>query len=109
MRRRNARGQAEMMGLAVIMILLALGFLFYVKFFLKVPGNNIRASYEQTQLGQTFLNSLAKTELECGISTYTVQRLVKSIASGQPTCDAELTLELFLEGVSAPSPMPLLH
>ncbi len=66
------RGQAEMIGLILIVLLLAAGFLLYIRFSVKAPEESIKARYEQTQMGQTFVTSLAKTQLACGGLTMTV-------------------------------------
>ena len=86
------RAQAEMIGLLLIVILLAIGFLFYVQFSLSGDDRNYQADFAQTQLGQSYVYSLAKTELQCGGQTYTVADLVKEVAQGT-RCPAEDALE----------------
>ncbi len=83
------KGQAEMMGLALIMVLLAVGFLLYVKFAL-VPDTT---PLPRTQLGQTFVNSLVKTEIDCGPSLYTVEELLVMVATENENCDAQGSLQ----------------
>ncbi len=92
------RGQAEIIGLVLIVLLLAIGFMLYVKFGLNADDDSSRASYEQTQLGATFVNSLAKAQLHCGTSSkpYAVEELVKEIAMGTTRCDAEDALTAYL-------------
>lgn len=86
------RAQAEIIGLVLILILLAVGFLLYVRFGLMSPESTMRESYESTQFGQSFVDSLAKSTLKCGGVTYTVQELITEIAKGTTRCPAETTL-----------------
>ena len=78
------KGQSEMIGLALIMILLAVGFLIYVRFTLTTDTVQ---SYEETQLGQTFVNSLAKSDTLCDGERVQVEQLIKELASGEEICN----------------------
>jgi len=79
------KAQAEIIGLVLIVLLLGIGFLLYIKF---SYGNDAtpKSAYESTSLGQSFVNSLAKSELNwCG-KDVSVEAIVKSIATGGETC-----------------------
>lgn len=93
------RGQAEIIGLVVIILLLAVGFLFYVRFNFNHQGHDTKAAFEKSTLGQSFVNSLAETTVICGGINYTVADLVRDVAKGTPRCDAETTLNTFFRGV----------
>ena len=88
------RGQAEIIGLALILVLLGIGFLLYVRFSLTADqGGGMRQRYESTQFGQTFVNSLAKSSIACGGQNYTVEELIKEVAQGTTRCAAEQALD----------------
>jgi hypothetical protein len=83
------KGQAEIMGLVLIVLLIAVGFLLYVKFGLTKQATDVRAQYEQSNLGQTFLNSIVKAEVPCApgdARVYSLQKLLEQTASGKPKC-----------------------
>ncbi len=81
------RGQAEIIGLMLIVILIAIGFLLYVRFSLKADsGPSFKESFEESQLGQTFVNSLAKTEFDCNGQFYTIEEVIEDVAKGTPRC-----------------------
>ncbi len=87
------RGQAEIVGLMLIVVLLAVGFLLYIKFSL-APDQQANAyqNYASTQLDQTFLVSLLSTDAMCGGLRYSVSDLVAAVATGNERCDAETAL-----------------
>jgi len=89
----SRRAQAEMIGLVLIVLLIAVGFLLYVKFSVTGKGGGAQESYETTQLGQSFVNSLAKSTVTCGGVGYSVEELVRDVAAGTTRCPAEQTLE----------------
>lgn len=92
----SKRAQGEIIGLILIVILLAAGFMLYVKFGLNPANTSPKQAYETTQLGQTYVNSLAKATITCGTQSFAVDELVREIAMGTTTCDAETTLNAFI-------------
>jgi hypothetical protein len=76
-----------MIGLVLIVILIAVGFLLYVHFGLNPSNTSPKQEYETTQLGQSFVDSLAKTELQCGQLHPTVEELIREIANGETRCE----------------------
>ena len=67
-REHSRRAQAEIIGLALIVILIAIGFLLYVKFSLTGAGTSARESFEQTNL--------------------TLEKHLQYIADGNPRCSS---------------------
>lgn len=62
---KQKKSQMEIMGLAIIVVLLILGMLFAVKFILFKPATTYRGEYTQTQLAANILNSILNTNTGC--------------------------------------------
>ncbi len=60
-----AKAQMEIMGLAIIVILVALGMLFAVQWMLKAPGVTPAEAVKESQLAANFLNTLLSTSTDC--------------------------------------------
>jgi hypothetical protein len=90
------RAQAEIIGLVLIVLLIAIGFLLYVHFSITGNGGGAQQSYETTQLGQSFINSLVKSKVMCGDVSYSVEDLVRDVAAGTTKCAAEEALDNFI-------------
>jgi len=74
----TTKAQMEMMGLAVIVILLTLGMFFVVKFtLLKEPSDQVQ-TFQQRQIASGFLSTLLTSNAGCG-GTSTFARLVEEI------------------------------
>lgn len=59
----------EVMGLAVIIVLMIIGLFFIIKFNSPKQSDSIEEDYYYTQLGGTFISSLLKTDVEnCGLN-----------------------------------------
>ncbi len=61
---RNSQGQMELMGLAVIIVLVALGMLFALYFVLSAPAN-ANSHVRETMMAANFLNTLSRTTTDC--------------------------------------------
>ena len=61
----NKKGQMEIMGLAIVVILMVSGMLFAVKFVLFKPETTYRKDYTNTQLAANMLNTLLNTNTNC--------------------------------------------
>lgn len=61
----NKKAQMEIMGLAIVVVLLVLGMLFTVKFVLFKPQETYRKDYINTQLTANMLNTLLNTNTLC--------------------------------------------
>ncbi len=83
----SRRGQAEIIGLLLIVILLAIGFLLYIRFSLQSEENSFKTSFETSQLGQSFVTSLVASNRPCGVQESTLGGLLKEIARGTGKCD----------------------
>lgn len=96
------RGQAEIVGLLIIVMLITVGFLFYVRFVLYTEGNLIVDAHEETQLGQTFVNSLAVTDVTCGSRRFSVESMIRDIAAGRAgsaPCDMAQELDAAITAI----------
>lgn len=67
------------MGLAVIVILLALGIFFITKFTLIKTGPSEAQTFQQKQLSGAFVNTLLNSNIVCGRSTVTFTRMVQDM------------------------------
>lgn len=75
------RSQMEIMGLAVIIILLALGLLFVVRFMILKEPSQIKNSFTQTEMAANLVNSVLKTSSGClGMS---ISEVLKDCAVSQ--------------------------
>jgi hypothetical protein len=86
------QGQAEIFGLVLIVLFIAIGFLLFIRFTLNSDqGQSLKAVYDGKQTGQTFVNSLTKVELDCGNGKVaSIRDLLIDLASGKEhTCDGE--------------------
>ncbi|RME30835.1 hypothetical protein D6789_04480 [Candidatus Woesearchaeota archaeon] len=90
------RGQAEIIGLVIIVILITLGFLLYVGFTLSRETRTTNDYVGQTQLGQTLVNALATTDIFCGANHAAVEDLIRDVVVGRSVpCDAAREVETF--------------
>ena len=58
---KTRKSQMEMFGIAIVVVLLALGMLFAVRFVLLKPQENIKQSFTQKEIAQNFIEVLVKT------------------------------------------------
>tara|TARA_Y100000310_G_scaffold296407_1_gene328636 strand:- start:1114 stop:1662 length:549 start_codon:yes stop_codon:yes gene_type:complete len=64
--KKTKRGQFEIMGLAIVVILMILGMLFVVRFVLLKPQTTIKQSYADTVLAANLKNSILLFTTQCG-------------------------------------------
>jgi len=62
---KRKQGQMEIMGLAIVVILIVLGMLFAVRFVLFKPQTSYRQEYTTTQLAANMLNTIINTNTPC--------------------------------------------
>jgi len=79
---RKKKAQMEIMGLAIIVVLLVLGMLFAIKYVLFKPQTDYRGEYTKTQLAANLLNSIVNTNTEC--NQITISGLLQDAARTQP-------------------------
>jgi hypothetical protein len=96
------KGQTEIMGLAIVVILVTLGLFFAVMFGPKTPSKSIVKEYSNEELSQDFVITLLNTETECG---YDFNKLIRDCAANlqeiecyeMSSCDyMNLTIETIL-------------
>lgn len=59
------KAQMEILGLAMIVLLMSVGILFVIKFVFLTPSESPRATFTQKQIAQNFLSSLVQTNTPC--------------------------------------------
>lgn len=65
------KSQAEIMGIAIVMVLIMLGIVFVIKFVVLPEDTNIKKAYDQTQMAANFLSATVKTTTDCNRLTVT--------------------------------------
>ena len=73
------KGQVEIIGLTIVIILITLGMLFVIKFVVLKEPDNIRTSYTRTQMASNMLNAMLRTNTGCRGKTVT--ELLQSCAT----------------------------
>ncbi len=59
------KGQMEIMGLAIVMILISMGILFVLKFSIQSRQVDLKTEYTESQLSANLLNSLLQMTTDC--------------------------------------------
>ncbi len=77
----SRKAQMEIMGLAIIFILVIFGVLFAVRFVITKPDSDIRMGYQQSVLASNMLSALRATTTDCASAT--VEQLLQDCASTQ--------------------------
>ncbi len=86
---RNKRSQMEIMGLAIIIILISLGLLFAVQWMLKAPPTKPVQRAKESVLAANFLNTMLGTTTDC--NKRTIRELLQDCAltGGVTKCDGQ--------------------
>ena len=80
----DCRAQMEMFGLAVIVVMITLGFLFVITFRAAAPKAEFQKDYTYDELAQNFVNSVISVNVrECGTTRITVSDLIKYCNKGE--------------------------
>jgi len=84
----NKKAQMEIMGLAVVVVLLVLGMLFAVRFVLFKETPTYRKEYTETQLAANMLNTLLNTNVDSNCSHIAIGELLQDASKINPdiTC-----------------------
>jgi len=77
---RNKKSQMEIMGLAIIMILIIMGVLFALRFVITKPSSEVGAEFRQTQLAANTLSAIKSTKTTCRDTT--ISQLLQDCARG---------------------------
>lgn len=91
--RRSRKSQMEIMGLAIIFVLVILGVLFAIRFVLKKPDTTLREGYIESRLAYNMVNGIRGVTTGCKQAT--IERLVQDCAAsmlikcpgGMNSCD----------------------
>ena len=86
------RSQMEIMGLAIIIILVMLGVLFAIRFVLKKPDDDLRKTYLETQQAANMINAILGTTTDCHDTT--IKELIQDCAvTASIQCDGYTSCE----------------
>lgn len=80
------RGQAEIMGLIILVVILVVALLIYLRLSSN-GGSAIEDLYSERQFGQSFVTTLLRTEVRhssCGQSRHETGVLLRAVAEGSP-------------------------
>jgi hypothetical protein len=75
------KSQMEIMGLVVIVVLIAIGFFFYIAFKINNPPPLTARKFSNEQLATNFVATLLRTNTRC--QGFTVEELLKDCVRGQ--------------------------
>ena len=78
-KRMRKKSQMEIMGLAIIFILVIFGVLFAIRFVIKKPDADIRLGFQESMLAANMLTSIRGTTTDCREAT--VEQLLQDCAS----------------------------
>jgi len=78
----SKKSQLEVLGLAIVVILITLGVLFVIRFIVFKEPTEIRKSYIKTELASNMLNTLIRTDTTCRSKSIT--ELLQDCASNPP-------------------------
>jgi len=77
--RRSRKSQMEIMGLAIIFILVIFGVLFALRFVILKPQSDTRADYQTSQLAANIISTMRGTTTDCKDAT--VEQLLQDCAA----------------------------
>jgi len=95
---RNKKSQMEIMGLAIVVVLLVLGMLFAIKFVLFQPQQTYRKEYTETQLAANMLNTMLNTNTNC--NDLSIGELLQDASKAAPdilNCPGPTNSEVFVK------------
>jgi len=104
-----SKAQMEIMGLAIIIILLSLGVLFAVKYIYLSPEKEIKQEFIQKNIAQTMLNAILDSDIECNNNYISIRNLLIDCNkyytgdlsnSGSITCNGEFSCEFVKKKIS---------
>lgn len=77
--RKSRKSQMEIMGLAIIFILVIFGVLFAIRFVIMKPESDLRKDFQQSQLAASMLTGIRGTTTDCKDAT--VEQLLQDCAA----------------------------
>lgn len=63
--KKNKLGQAEIIGITIVMVLIMIGIIFVIKYVVLPDDFNIKESYDKTQIAANFMDAMLKTTTNC--------------------------------------------
>lgn len=87
--RKNKKSQMEIMGLAIIVVLLIVGLMFALRFTLFKAPQTYRKEYIETQLAANMLNTLLNTNTEC--NDISVGELLSDASKDNPSINCSVS------------------
>jgi hypothetical protein len=93
---RSKKSQMEIMGLAIVVVLIIIGLLFSIKFVLFKQPSTYREDYTTTQLAANTINTLLKTNTEC--NEISIKELLQDASKTYQsiTCPGTVTSTFFV-------------
>lgn len=86
------KSQIEMFGLALIVILIIVGFFIFISFRQKIPITDYKNSYIADETASNFVNSVVNVNpRECVDNDYTLSDMLKFCARGDPVSCSGMT------------------
>jgi len=90
----NKKAQTEILGLAIIVVIVSIGLLFVVKFLITQPPQETRESYIRSELASNILGSIMDADTNC--KGHSIPYLIKDCAEYDPgriSCGGSLSCE----------------
>jgi len=89
----NKKGQLEVLGLTIVIILITLGILFVIKFVILKEPPELRKSYTRTEIASNTLNAILRTDTPCRSKSITelYQDCAAAYPSGSIDCGGGVT------------------
>jgi hypothetical protein len=89
---RKRRAQMEIMGLAIIFILVIFGVLFGIRFVITKPDSDLRKGFQESTLAANMLTAIRGTTTDCNDAS--VEQLLQDCASEKAiSCDGKSSCE----------------
>ena len=82
---KHKRGQMEAFGLAIIVILIALGMFFVLRFTILAPQQNVKQDFVRSQLAENMVNAIINIKQEPGLGK-DMNELMKDCAEQSSGC-----------------------
>lgn len=79
---RNKKSQTEILGLAIIVVFIAIGMLFVVKFMINQPADDTREEFIRSELANNILSSVIDANTPC--RSQDISELLKDCAENNP-------------------------
>ena len=96
---RMKKAQTEIMGLAIVVILVILGGTFAIRYILTRDPIDYKETFTQSELASNMLNTFLETDAECG---YKMAEILRKCSQGSGTkCDGKSYCDYFQNAATA--------